>query len=206
MFNWETLLYTIPPMLFALTFHEFAHAWTAYMLGDPTAKQMGRLTLNPLKHLDVVGTILLIFAHFGWAKPVPFNPLYIKGDRRRGTLLIALAGPLSNLLLAYLSGWIVSFILRGWIPFIPWVYQMFSYSIYINLILAAFNIIPVPPLDGSKILGNLLPAKWAPTLYQLEQYGPLLLILLVITGGTDLIFSPIVSFLSKLVAVGTGLA
>ena len=203
--NLQGLWLSVPPLLFALTFHEFAHAWTAYRLGDPTAKQLGRLTLNPLVHLDPIGTFLLLFAHFGWAKPVPYNPLYLKGNRRRGVLLIALSGPLSNFILAYLSALVVSFMLRGWLPSAAWAYIMFSYSMQVNLILAAFNLIPVPPLDGSKILGNLLPVDLSQKYFALERYGTLILVFLIVSGVSSLIFNPIVDFLYRLVSLGTGL-
>lgn len=200
------LILTIPAVLIALTFHEVAHGLVAYRLGDPTAKQMGRLTLNPLAHLDPVGTLLLIFAHFGWAKPVPVNPMYFQGDRVRGMMIVSLAGPFSNLVLAYLGSLLLSAIQRGWLPQNEMLWSFTMTFVSINLVLAVFNLIPVPPLDGSKILAGILPREMGMKIYALEQYGPLILMLLILTNVTNLILDPAVNGLAKLLFIATGVS
>lgn len=196
----------IPAILIALSFHEFAHGFVAYRLGDPTPKYQGRLTLNPLAHLDPVGTLLLLFAHFGWAKPVQVNPYYFEGDEKRGMMIVALAGPFANILLAYVGALLLSFMLREVLPFNGLVAVFLQALVQINLVLAAFNLIPVPPLDGSKILAGLLPGKTADFIYRMEQYGPILLMLLIITGTTQMIFRPIVAALAQIVFIATGIS
>ena len=149
------------PVLLSLPFHEYAHAYVSYRLGDPTAKDQGRLTLNPLKHLDPLGTLLMFIARIGWAKPVPINPMYYK-NRKKGTLLVSLAGPVSNLILSFifsiffaiLNLYLVNNPVTGLTVALAGIFYLF---ITVNVYLAIFNLIPVPPLDGSKILGGLLP-------------------------------------------------
>lgn len=172
-----------PPILFALTLHEYAHAYVAYRLGDKTAYYEGRLTANPLRHLDPLGTLLLFIAGFGWAKPVPVNPFYFD-DRKKGMMLVSLAGPATNLLLA-----LVAAVVFGLMKPSGWLFFMLSYFIYINVLLAVFNFLPIPPLDGSKILAGILPGRqeW---LYQLERYGTAILLVLIIFG----FLSPILQF------------
>lgn len=171
-------------LLIAFTIHELAHAVTADFLGDPTPRNMGRITLNPLKHLDPIGTILLLIAGFGWAKPVMVNPMNMRGNPRTAMAIVAIAGPASNIILAGLAA----------IPFQLGLVQ-FSFSppegtffsagfllsefIWINLILAFFNLIPVPPLDGSKILFAILPAELAYRLQPIQQFGFLILMAIV---------------------------
>lgn len=161
-------LYLLPGIIFGLVFHEFCHGYAAYRLGDPTARDAGRLSLNPLKHLDLLGTACLIFFRFGWAKPVPFNPYYFKNPRQ-GTMITAIAGPASNLLLAAVLG-IITGILFNQVIAHPVGYQnlgprlLYAFvfnGFYINIVLAMFNLIPIPPLDGSHIIWGLLPAKAA---------------------------------------------
>lgn len=181
---WKFILLSLPGMLVGLTFHEFAHAWMANKLGDPTAKMMGRLTLNPLKHLDVIGTLALVFFRFGWAKPVPINPDNFE-NRRKGTILVSIAGPGSNLLAAIVFG--LAFRLVALIPADPYnilVYVLYvlAFAVFFNLILAFFNIIPIPPLDGSQILFALLPLRFINSLLWLRRYGFIILLLLVISG------------------------
>lgn len=180
------LFVSVPAVLIAITFHEFSHGYVAHLLGDPTPKNQGRLTLNPIPHLDPLGTLMLLVAHFGWAKPVQVNPFYFKGDRQRGLLLVSLAGPFSNLVLAL---------------FVAILYNLFGVSGYlalflfllvsINVYLAIFNLIPVPPLDGSKILLGLLPRHMHEYIYKIEAYGPLILVMLVLTNITSKILLPI---------------
>lgn len=195
----------IPAILIAIVLHEFAHGYVAFRLGDPTPKYQGRLTLNPLAHLDPLGTLLLIFAHFGWAKPVQVNPLYFRGDKRKGMIFVSLAGPLTNFILAFLAAGFIGLMMRGIMPENTLFLQFFQALVQINLILAAFNLIPVPPLDGSKILAGILPSKIANYIYQMESYGPVILMLLIITGTTQVIFMPIVSVLAKIISVAMGI-
>ena len=188
--NFTTLLLLAPPILIALTFHEYAHAYAAHRRGDDTAKQLGRLSLNPLRHLDPLGTLMIFLVHFGWAKPVPVNPLHLNNPRR-DMLWIAAAGPLSNMVLALISGLLIRtlFTIEG----TPDVHSgtamglvifMLIMSLKINLALAIFNILPIAPLDGSKILSGILPSGFAPIMRVLEHYGPFILIGLIIIGRT----------------------
>lgn len=184
----------LPAIILGLTFHEFAHGWVADRLGDPTARHHGRLTVNPLAHVDPIGFLLLFLAGFGWAKPVPVNPYNLKGDIRQGMLLISLAGPTTNLLLALLSSLLLgAFGNLGQ----PYFVQIMYYMILINVVLAVFNLLPIPPLDGSKILAGILPGeqKW---LDHLENYGIIILIILIFTGAIQVLFrfvvSPIANF------------
>lgn len=185
-----SFLYALPAILISLSFHEMSHGYVSYRLGDPTAYRLGRITLNPLKHLDPIGTLLLVTAMFsgfgfGWAKPVPIDPTYYK-NARRGTVLVSLAGPVSNLLLAFIfsfpmaiigaqNGYSTVDILGNNYIFsgISWQEILFNISSYfymINIGLATFNILPVPPLDGSKILTAVLPTDLYFKLMQYERY------------------------------------
>ncbi|MBD3333506.1 site-2 protease family protein [candidate division GN15 bacterium] len=175
---------SIPAFLLALTVHEYFHAWMANRLGDSTARQMGRLTLNPIAHLDVMGTIVIVVSNFtfGWAKPVPVNPYNLRNPKR-DDLLISAAGPFSNLGLAVLFAvffWLAGAMSLG-IP-AP-VLRIIDFTIWINVVLAFFNLIPVFPLDGSHILRSLLPDSMGPTLDQFERVGPFILLGLLIFGG-----------------------
>lgn len=178
-FDIPTLIARMVVLLIAFTLHELAHAVTADRLGDPTPRRMGRITLNPLAHLDPIGTILLLVAGFGWAKPVLVNPMNLRGNPRTAMAIVAAAGPISNLLLAALGALVVRLglvsidqLILGAFPSPGFFLSVF---IQINLILAFFNLIPIPPLDGSKILFAILPAELAYRLRPLEQYGFLLL-------------------------------
>ena len=184
--QFQTLLLIAPPILLALTFHEYAHAYTAYRCGDDTARQSGRLTLNPLRHLDPLGTIMIFIVHFGWAKPVPVNPNRLRNPKK-DMLWISAAGPLANMVLALASGLLIRVLLTiGVTPerhtAIGLLFFMVIMSLQINLALAIFNILPIAPLDGSKILSALLPARYEKLIYFLERYGPFILIGLIIFG------------------------
>lgn len=157
----------------AITVHEFSHAFMAYRLGDNTAQRMGRLSLNPLVHLDPIGTALLFLVGFGWGKPVPVNPYFLKGGMKSGVAKVALAGPVAGLITAIIFSLFIRF---SGLP----LYPLFFYIILFNLILSFFNLIPLPPLDGFRILANILPAHLSYPLYRLETYGPLLLIFLIL--------------------------
>lgn len=188
LFEGSDLLYRVPALLLAITLHEVAHGFVAYRLGDPTAKAHGRLTLNPLAHLDPVGLLALWLVGFGWAKPVPVNSMYFKGNRRRGMFFVGLAGPATNFILAFVTYLLLSAfpaVLR--IPHIP---QILFLTFIYNIFLGVFNLLPVPPLDGSKILAYFLPVQTAYRYSQYEQYGPLVLILLIFTGTLTRILHP----------------
>lgn len=169
-------------LVIAFTVHEFAHAWSADQLGDSTPRSNGRLTLNPLAHLDPIGSLLLLVAGFGWAKPVPINPYALERRTPAGTMMVAAAGPISNLLLAILAsvpfraGLLAHSNAIGLIPSLD---AFMSEFIWINLILLFFNLIPVAPLDGEKVLEYFLPASARSTFYQLRPYGPMILMLLI---------------------------
>ena len=190
--NLSSMLLTLPIVLLSLTVHEFAHAATANVLGDPTPRWEGRLTLNPLAHLDVFGTLpLIITRRFGWAKPVPINPAYFK-DWRQGMALVGVAGPLSNVALAFIFALPYRLGIR-----MPYYLDLISYfAILINLGLASYNLIPIPPLDGSRILIVFLRGKNLYIYQQLEQYGQFILLLLIFTGTTSVIMLPIMRFLA----------
>ena len=201
----QQLLITAPPFLFALTFHELAHGYTAWKLGDPTAKEEGRLTMNPLKHLDPFGVLAFIIMKIGWAKPVPVNPRYFRNPQQ-GMLLTALAGPAANILLAFISAFLVKLI--EMIPlssqlmydlFKP-MYDMMIASVWINVMLAVFNILPIPPLDGSKVLMGVLPPDKAEGYARLEPYGFILLLILFYMGIIGKVIVPIINFTVAMMA------
>ncbi|MGH2537674.1 MAG: site-2 protease family protein [Candidatus Promineifilaceae bacterium] len=170
-------------LLFAFTFHELAHALTADRLGDPTPRRMGRLTLNPLAHLDPLGTLLLLVSGFGWAKPVMVVPGNLRGNPRTSMALVAAAGPVSNLVMASLGAIPLRLDLLKLEPglgnILPAPAELLFTFVWINLILAFFNLIPIPPLDGYRILSNLLPYEMAEGLRPLEQFGFLILMVVV---------------------------
>lgn len=198
-FNFTEILYTIPPILIALTFHEFSHGFMAYRLGDPTAKEQGRLTLNPLKHIDPIGFIMLMVFKFGWAKPVPYNSYYFS-NRKRGTFLVALAGPLSNLFMAFLSIMIL-FIFQ---PTNRMIFDFFHLLFLYNIIFFVFNLIPVPPLDGSKIIASILPKKQEALFWEYQRYGYFILFILIITDLLNKILLPVINFvIEKLMFLAT---
>lgn len=184
-----TFIFNIVALLVAITIHEFSHALVADRLGDPTAKIQGRITLNPLAHLDPVGTIALVFFHFGWGKPVPFDPFNLRNPRRDGAL-ISLAGPASNMLLAFACSLLLQFLFFVFTgPLVIFIGRFLSTIIYLNVILAIFNLIPIHPLDGFKIVGGLLPDKKAREWDELSHYGLffLLVLLFLPVGGGSII-------------------
>jgi len=200
-----TIISRILTLLIAFTIHELSHAVTADRLGDDTARRLGRISLNPLVHLDPIGSLLLIFAGFGWAKPVPVNPYNLRNGPQMGMAVVAAAGPISNFLMALIGA--IPFRL-GLLPFraigplggfLPSPSQFFLDFIEINLVLMLFNLIPIAPLDGSKILRGFAPRSWEPILATLEQWGPFLLLGLVFLGGGILgaILGPPLNFLYR---------
>ncbi|HLH24216.1 MAG TPA: site-2 protease family protein [Chloroflexota bacterium] len=165
-------------LVVGITVHEASHATVAVALGDPTPRLMGRVSLNPLRHLDPIGSLMMFIASFGWGKPVMFNPNLLRGDPRLGSALVSAAGPVSNILLALLGVlWLVHGADLGRLGD-----QVLQMIIAINVALAAFNLIPIPPLDGFGFVTNLLPRELAAPLMPLVQYGPIILLALVFLG------------------------
>jgi len=186
------MLLRIPALLIAITFHEYAHARVSYSLGDPTPKWRGRLSLNPLVHLDPIGLLMLWLFRFGWAKPVEVNPSYYR-EPKKGTILVSLAGPMANLILAFFAMIILKLDILHIGILDSFIYILFLY----NLTLAVFNLIPIPPLDGSKILAGLLPTPQAYEFSKFESYGPFVLILLVYFGLLGNILNPLILFIHR---------
>ncbi len=187
----------LPAILIALTFHEYAHALVADRLGDSTPHYQGRLTLNPLPHIDWIGFLMLLIFRFGWAKPVQVNPYNFKNTGvKKGMMLVSLAGPAMNILLAFIGMFLLKILYAyTFNNNIVLAIRLLEPLVWINLILAVFNLIPVPPLDGSKILAGLLPDAGAQMIYSLERYGPLFLLLLIFTGAIGKILLPLVNLM-----------
>jgi len=193
------LLLTIPGLIWALSFHEFCHGFAAWCVGDRTAERYGRLTLNPLAHFDILGTLMLLFVGFGWAKPVPINARYFKHPRR-DLVIVSLAGVAGNILTAVVTVLILRWLGPYW--YLRWGYTWPMYvdailkiMVNINMGLAAFNLIPIPPLDGSRVLEAFLPYKYMEYYYWLERYGMFIIFALLMTGVINIIFEPIISVL-----------
>ena len=185
------IIILIPVALFALTAHEFSHGYVAALYGDPTARMQGRLTFNPLKHLDPMGTLAILLVGFGWAKPVPVDPRYFK-DPKKAMMVVSLAGPGANLLIVMVSyvAYRLLEINGDAIPvaLLQPLTVMFYLSILVNSILAIFNMIPLPPLDGSKVLMGLLPAKQAYAIARLEGHGFMIILgLLILDSFTGIL-------------------
>ena len=174
------------PLLYAVIFHELAHGWVAYRMGDPTAKLMGRLSLNPLKHLDPLGTMMLFLVGFGWAKPVPVNFNQLR-DKRMGMILVSAAGIITNILLAFCALFLYRLLALNSSTISA---QLLYYFARINIILAAFNLIPLPPLDGSKILMGFASSSVRNFLFRIERYGFVIIIVLLYLGVLD----PVINF------------
>lgn len=210
MLNILDILINVPVTLIALTGHELAHGWVSEKLGDPTPRQNGRMTVNPLAHLDLVGTLLMIFTGFGWAKPVMVNPMYYK-NRKKGMALTAAAGPAANLIMAFAALLIftviqiICFKLGFEMPRL--VGSIVYVFIFRNLCFMVFNLIPIPPLDGAKVLGMFLPNRAYYTMLQYERYCMLLIMLLSVTGvfsniigtGVNVVFNGLLRIISPLI-------
>lgn len=214
----QKIVISIIPILFAVILHEVSHGFVASKLGDPTARMMGRLTLNPISHIDPFGTILMpLFLYavtngqfvFGYAKPVPINPMNFKNPKR-DMAISAAAGPVTNLLLAAASVIIVKHLIIPLSMVVPSsavvtvlkpLVLIFEASVFINVILAVFNMIPIPPLDGGRVLMGLLPFKHAMTLGRLEPFGFIIILVLVATNIADMIILPVISFIVGLLTL-----
>ena len=177
----DVLIILLPTLVFSLCCHEFSHGYVAYRLGDTTAARQGRLTLNPLAHLDPVGSMMILFVGFGWAKPVPVNPVNFSNPRT-DMIKVAFAGPASNLILAFLGGIFIRVINLFGMMNNPVMIQALYYFTTINIALAVFNMFPIAPLDGSQIFGNMI-AKNNPELaFKLQMYGPRVLMVIILIG------------------------
>ena len=196
------MLYRIPALLIALTIHEYAHARVAVALGDPTPKVLGRVTLNPLSHLDPVGLIMLWLVQFGWAKPVPINPNNF-ADWKRGTRLVSLAGPVANILLSLVMAILFTGLIKiGVIDGNDWLSNVIRLTYVYNIIFAVFNMFPIPPLDGSKVVSSFLPNEMAWRYESIERYGIFIILALSWLGVIWGILSPIadgISFVIQLI-------
>lgn len=222
------LLYITAILLLALPLHEFAHAWVAYRFGDMTAKNQGRLSLNPFRHLDPLGSLMMYVAHFGWAKPVPVDPRNFR-RKRLGMLLVAVAGPISNLLLAFVSMLLIGLLTKlmmtgvltageGWgSAVLTGAFDLLGMLVQINILLAVFNMLPVPPLDGSRVLSSFLPERWMIRLASMERWIGLAFLLVVIvlpriTGNASIVSQiigavsvPVTRVMAQITAVLFGL-
>ena len=197
-------LLLLPGIVIGLSFHEFGHAVVAYKLGDNTPKLQGRVTLNPMAHIDWMGLAALFFCGFGWGQPVQINPFNFK-HRRRDELLVALAGVVMNLLLAVVFTIIakIFIVAAGNTAFInstlaTGIWQIILYALQINLVLMIFNLIPCPPLDGFNIIANIVGFGGSETYWRIYRYGSWILVLIIITGVTGMVISPCVQFLMNI--------
>ncbi len=198
--SWQTfypLLYRAilltPAVIIGFTVHEYAHAWVAVHLGDPTPKWQGRLSLDPRRHLDLLGTILVFLVYVGWAKPVQWQPANLRGDRRIGSILVAAAGPMSNVVMAIVAALPLKLSLVNMssrFGYLPGLGSFLAAFVLFNVLLFLFNLIPLPPLDGFNILENLLAPEAAQAMEKIRQYGPLVLVLLLLWPS-----SPVGNFL-----------
>ncbi|MBR5489383.1 MAG: site-2 protease family protein [Firmicutes bacterium] len=198
------ILMVIPGVIVGISFHEFAHGWAALKMGDPTAKFQGRLTVNPAAHIDPVGFIALMFCGFGWGRPVEVNPNNFK-NRRKGEIIVSLAGVVMNLIIAVLTGVVIKLIVTfaGW-DFISTslgniIFTILILVIQINLVLMVFNLIPVPPLDGFTVITEIFNLRFTKTYYTMIRYGYFILLALILFDVTQLVISPCVGFFMDLI-------
>lgn len=191
-------VYILVALLIALSVHEAAHAWVAYLLGDPTAKMQGRVSLNPMRHLDPLGTFMIFVAHFGWGKPVPYDERNLKNPKRDAAL-IALAGPASNLLTAFLIGVIFKYVQLNQMP--VFISGILAATYQLSIVLFLFNLLPIAPLDGSKLIGLIVPAKYDGWYHDFLSKGPYILILFIII---DRLLIAMISFSPLALIIGYG--
>ena len=207
--EFTTLLLTLPGVIIAMTFHEFAHAWMATKLGDTTPRAQGRLTLNPIAHIDPVGIIMLIFVHIGWGRPVEINPNNFTSNKSKGTceMLVALAGPIMNFILAFLLIFVyyalITYVSVTWKWF--WiVLQIVLYAVIVNVGLGVFNLIPIPPLDGSKVFRRFMPYKVNEWIDNNMSIIYIIFMILWITNVLSWIVSPVIEFILKWLLIFAG--
>lgn len=190
-------------LIAGITIHEFSHAFVAYRLGDPTAKLQGRMNLNPLSHLDPLGTVALLFIGFGWGRPTPFDPYNLR-NIKKDSALISVAGAVSNFILAALLSipYLIAYYTQSLNETINMIYFYLSPIVFFNIILGVFNLIPIAPLDGFKVLGGLLPREWYEDFMQTEKYGIFILLLLIVTGALGRVLFPITSAIFSFILPG----
>jgi len=186
-------------LIMSLAIHEASHAFSANYLGDDTPRRQGRLTLNPLAHLDLLGTILLLVVGFGWGKPVIVNPFNFKNPKR-DMMIVSFAGPLSNILLAIISAVIIKYGINY-----PLITGIFNYVMYINIVLAVFNLLPIYPLDGSKVLEGLLPYNLSVQFAETSRYGIYILLILLVFNAFNIILNPLVNTVMTIIAFAIGI-
>lgn len=203
-FDLTTIIANVPALLIGFAFHEYAHAYIADRLGDPTPRSQGRLTMNPFVHLDLFGSIMAVFFQFGWAKPVQTHPQYYKGNPTRSHMMVAVAGPLMNLLIAFIAMfiWVLTLSLLGNSSWMPTLSMIMRAIVLMNLGLGVFNLLPIPPLDGFAILEWILPDRFSHFLQTLEQYGMLILMIVLFTDILGTVLYPLVGGLFSLYQKG----
>lgn len=199
-FNLLSIVAALPAIIIAMAMHEYAHAKVADALGDDTPRRTGRLTMNPFAHIDLLGMLMLLLLHFGWAKPVMINPANFKNKKRDDTL-VSLAGPAANLVITFISAFVLFFINNHGIDVSSGLYTVISLMVIININFALFNLIPIPPLDGAHIVSNMLSPYWQMKYWQWARYGFLMLILLIYTPFLTWVLIPLQQMILSLFAM-----